>query len=284
MMAEIMSGAPVAALITERLSQRLPALLAQGVTPRLAIVRVGGDGGKTAYERSAKKRCEALGLSAVSFVLPEDVGQGELMELIARINRDDAIHGCILLRPLPPQLDEDAACEALLPEKDVDGVTSMSLFSVFSARKGGFAPCTAQACMELLDYYGCTFRGLRAAVIGRSLVVGRPLAMLLQARDATVTMCHSKTTGLARICREQDIIVVAAGHAGLINRSFVAPGQTKVDVGINVGSDGRLCGDVELASVEPIVRAVSPVPGGVGAITTAMLASHLVQAASARLK
>ena len=266
-MAEIMSGAPVAALITERLSQRLPALLAQGVTPRLAIVRVGGDGGKTAYERSAKKRCEALGLSAVSFVLPEDVGQGELMELIARINRDDAIHGCILL-----------------PEKDVDGVTSMSLFSVFSARKGGFAPCTAQACMELLDYYGCTFRGLRAAVIGRSLVVGRPLAMLLQARDATVTMCHSKTTGLARICREQDIIVVAAGHAGLINRSFVAPGQTIVDVGINVGSDGRLCGDVELASVEPIVRAVSPVPGGVGAITTAMLASHLVQAASARLK
>ncbi len=278
-MALILNGAPVAKKITDGLHLQVQALRDKGVQPCLAIVRVGDNGSDLAYERSTRKRCAGLDIQVEGFALSADVRQSELVRLIEEINMDSGIHGCMILRPLPAALDEDAVCQALLPEKDVDGITARSLYGVFSGRGGGFPPCTAQACVELLEYYGVELAGARAAVIGRSLVVGKPLAMLLQGRNATVTMCHSKTRALAGLCREQDIIIAAAGCAGMIDAGYIRPGQIVLDVGINLDGSGHICGDVDFKAVEPVVQGISPVPGGVGAITTAILARHLVQAA-----
>lgn len=278
-MAEILKGAPVAKALTEELARRVEALASRGVTPKLALVRVGAREDDLAYERGAEKRCAKVGIAVEKVVLPEGCGQDELMAAISRVNADPSVHGCLMFRPLPRTLDEAAACSALAAEKDVDGITPGSLYGVFAGSASGFPPCTAEAVMELLRFYGYDLTGARVTVVGRSLVIGRPVSMLLQAANATVTMCHTRTRDLAVCCREADVVVLAAGHAGTFGPACAAPGQTVIDVGINWDEEaGRLVGDADFAAVEPVVRAITPVPGGVGSVTTACLAKHVVEA------
>lgn len=278
-MAMLLKGAPVAAHISEKLQPRAKALLEKGITPRLAIVRMGEKAGDLAYEHAAVSRCAKLGISVNLEVLDEKAEQTELLDVIEKINTDECIHGCLILRPLPEHIDEDAVCEALAPEKDMDCVTSHSLSRVFSGHGDGFYPCTAQACIEMLDYYGYDLSGARISVIGRSLVVGRPLSIMLQDRDATVTMCHSKTRNLYKACRNKEILIVAAGSAGVVRETFVNPEQTIIDVGINDDGMGGITGDVCFDRIEPLVAAITPVPGGVGSVTATILAGHVIIAA-----
>lgn len=277
-MAQLMKGAPVAAAMTEQMAARTERLKQAGMTPTLCILRLGERPGDLVYERSAMKRCGKVGIDVREIVLPEGCTRERLLETIEQVNRDSAIHGLLMMRPLPVREDEDAARALLAPEKDVDGITAIAQSKVFTGAGAGYPPCTAQAVIEILDHYGVELAGRRAAVIGRSLVVGRPVAMMLMARDATVTLCHTRTEDLPEICRQADILVSAAGRAGLVTGAFTRPGQVIVDVGINVRA-GKLCGDVDFAAAEPLVGAITPVPGGVGAVTTAVLAAHVVQAA-----
>ena len=278
-MAEIWKGAPVAAAITEDLTVRSARLKEGGVVPTLAIVRVGERGDDISYENGAMKRCEKTGVEVRRFLLPADCTQEQLLDVIREINDDASIHGCLMFRPLPDKAMENAACALLAPEKDVDCMTSGSLAGVFTCSDMGYPPCTAQACMEMLDYYGVELKGKRTTVIGRSLVIGKPVSMMLQARHATVTMCHTRTVDLPATCRNAEVLVAAAGKAGVVNADFVAPGQVVIDVGINVNEEGKLCGDVDFAAVEPVVSAITPVPAGVGSVTTAVLCKHVIEAA-----
>ncbi|MBQ3282390.1 MAG: bifunctional 5,10-methylene-tetrahydrofolate dehydrogenase/5,10-methylene-tetrahydrofolate cyclohydrolase [Atopobiaceae bacterium] len=283
-MAELLKGMPVANAITEELVGRVATLKERGVTPTLAIVRVGERDDDLSYERGALKRAEKVGLGVRQFVLPADCSQADLMAVIDEVNSDSSIHGCLMFRPLPKTLDEAAACAALDPAKDVDCITEGSLFGVFANRPMGFPPCTAQAVIEILDHYGYELSGARVSVVGRSLVIGKPVSMMLQARNATVTMCHTRTRDLAAECAKAEILVVAAGHIGTVGAGSVASGQVVIDVGINWDeAAGKLCGDVLFDEVEPIVGAITPVPGGVGSVTTAVLAKHVVTAAERTL-
>lgn len=278
-MAMLLKGGPVAAALGEKLSGQTRFLRERGIVPALAILRVGERPDDVAYEVGAVKRCQQMGVEAVRFTLPSDCGLHRLRQTVEEINGRADIHGCLMLRPLPERDWEEAAVELLQPEKDVDGMTVGSMASVFTGKGVGYPPCTAQACLELLDHYNIPLAGKRVTVVGRSLVVGRPLAMLLQARNATVTMCHTGTRDLPRACREGEILMVAAGRAGLITEEHVLPGQVVVDVGIHPDGIGGLRGDVDFVRVEPVVEAITPVPGGVGAVTTALLAAHVVRAA-----
>ena len=278
-MAQLWKGAPVAAALTERLVGRAEALKTRGITPTLAIVRVGERPEDLSYERGALKRCEKVGIAVRQFLLTSKATQTDLMEVIEEINRDDSIHGCLMFRPLPKHMDERAACAALSPAKDVDGITAGSLAGVFSGSGEGYPPCTAQACLEILDHYGYELKGKRAVVVGRSLVIGKPVSMLLLGRHATVTICHTRTADLAAECRRAEVLVAAAGKAGAVSAQCLAPGQVVLDVGINVDENGNLVGDVDFAAAEATVDAITPVPGGVGAVTTSVLASHVIEAA-----
>ena len=278
-MAQLWKGAPVAAALTEELSQRAQALVAKGITPTLAIVRVGERPEDLSYERGALKRCEKVGIAVRQYLLTAASSQTDLMEVIEEINRDNSIHGCLLFRPLPKHMDEAAICAALSPAKDVDGITVGSLAAVFSGSGAGYPPCTAQACLEILDHYGYELKGKRAVVVGRSLVIGKPMSMLLLGRHATVTICHTRTADLPAECRRADVLVAAAGKAGAVSAQCLAPGQVVLDVGINVDENGNLVGDVDFAAAENTVEAITPVPGGVGAVTTSVLARHVIEAA-----
>lgn len=277
-MARILSGAPVAEALTAGLSVRVRALRERGVAPTLVILRVGEQEAGQSYEKAAKRACSAAGVEAFSIVLPDNSPKEAVLHAVKSINAEPGVHGALLLRPMPDPDTESAACAQLSPLKDVDGITPSSLASVFIGAGEGFAPCTARAVLELLDYYGITVSGSRIAVVGRSLVVGKPLAMLLGSRDATVTLCHSKTKGLEDICRSCDIVIAAVGRAGLLGAGCFAEGQTVIDVGTNVTPDG-LKGDVDRAAAESIVSSLTPVPGGIGRITAAILALHTVEAA-----
>ena len=279
-MAELLAGAPVAAALAEKTASLSAALRDVGVVPTLAIVRVGAREDDLSYERGAMKRCAACGVETRSVVLPEDVPQETLIKTLNELSRDDEVHGILLFRPLPPHLDDAAARRAIVPEKDVDGVTDASLAGVFAGSGAGFAPCTAQAVMELLSHYGVDPNGKRAVVVGRSLVVGRPLAMLLMAAGATVTICHSRTRELPAVTGSADIVVAAVGRRGYFGAEYFSPGQIVVDVGIHYSEEtGRLCGDVLTDEAARVAAAVTPVPGGVGSVTTAVLVSHVAEAA-----
>ena len=281
-MATLLKGAPAAKALTEQLQKETEAMRTMGISPCLAIVRVGAREDDLSYERGAMKRCEKVGIAVRQVILPDSVTQTKLLEEIEKLNRDPAVHGVLMFRPLPKTIDEQAVCEALLPSKDMDGITSGSLAAVYAGTKRGYPPCTAEACIQLLKHFQIPIAGKRAVVIGRSLVIGKPVAMLLLAENATVTVCHSKSQNLREICREADILVVAAGKAGMVGAESLRPGQIVLDVGIHAGADGTLCGDVRFAEAEPVVEAITPVPGGVGAVTTAILARHVVTAAEAQ--
>ncbi len=278
-MAELLKGSPVAAKLTEELTLRCEALKSRGITPTLAMLRVGENPGDIAYENGAIKRCEKVGIAVRKIILPETCSQNEITENIRAINADNSVHGCLMFRPLPDRKAERAACYTLDPAKDVDCMTDASLAGVFTWSDTGFPPCTAQACVELLEHYGVALEGKNVAVVGRSLVIGRPVSMMLMNRNATITVCHSKTKNLPEVCRRADIIIAAIGRAKFIGTNFVSEGQVIVDVGINADNDGKMCGDVNYDEVFPVVGAITPVPGGVGTVTTAVLAKHVIEAA-----
>jgi methylenetetrahydrofolate dehydrogenase (NADP+)/methenyltetrahydrofolate cyclohydrolase len=277
-MAELLKGKDVADALTAKLTDDVAGLKAKGVNPTLASLRVGERPDELADEKGAIKRAETVGVGVKSVVLPAEVSQTELIKSVEALNSDKTVHGVLMFSPLPKQLDEKAVRAVLAPEKDVDCLTEGSLGSVFTGSGKGFAPCTAQACIEILDHYGIDVTGKRAVVVGRSLVIGKPVAQLLIAKNATVTTCHTKTVDMPSVTRGAEIIIVAAGKAGAVTADYVSPGQTVIDVGINVNSEGKLCGDVDFASVEPIVGAITPVPGGVGSVTTCVLIKHVVDA------
>lgn len=277
-MAQALLGKPVIDALKCQLTQRIAALAEQGITPTLAIIRVGERPDDLSYERTALKRAEGLGIRVEQILLPADVEQDQLMEAVNRVNQDASIHGCLMFRPLPKHLDEEAACEALNPAKDVDGIGRRALASVFTGRGEGFAPCTAAACIEMLDAYDISLPGKTAVVVGRSLVVGRPMAMLLLERNATVTMCHTYTENLEAVTQGADIVVLATGRAKAYGANYFRPGQIILDVGINVDAEGNLCGDVDFEAVEPLADAITPVPRGIGGVTTSVLMKHVVEA------
>ena len=271
-MAMLLKGADAARALTEQLHEQAEELKKNGTEPCLAILRVGAREDDLSYERGALKRCEKVGITVRQVVLPEDAGQQELVDNIRSLNEDERVHGVLMFRPLPKHLDDEAA-------RRLEGQPNGKTEAVYAGTDGGYPPCTAAACVALLKHYNVPIKGKRVVVIGRSLVIGKPVSLLLLAEHATVTICHSRSENLPAICREADILVVAAGKAGMVGAESVRAGQIVLDVGIHVGADGNLCGDTRFAEVEPIVEAITPVPGGVGAVTTAILASHVIEAA-----
>lgn len=283
-MARQLLGKEVTAALNEKIKSRAAALKEKGVEPTLGIIRVGEREDDLSYERGAVKRCETLGVACKKILLPADVTQEVLMDAVRQVNEDDSIHGVLIFRPLPRHLDEEAVIRALDPAKDVDGITDGSMVGVFAGREQGFPPCTPQACMEILDHYQIDCTGKKAVVVGRSLVVGKPAAMMLLKKNATVTVCHTRTKDMPSVVKEADIVIVAAGRAGVVDDRYVSLGQIIIDVGINVNDQGRLCGDVAYDKVEPIVEAITPVPGGVGSVTTSVLVGHVVEAAARKCR
>ena len=282
-MAELLKGAPVAKAITAQLTQQVEALKEKGVVPTLSIVRVGKRPDDISYEKGAMKRCDMCGIAVKNHILPADATEEELLAVIEGINQDPSIHGVLLFRPLPKHINENRVCAALAPEKDMDGITDGSMAGIFSGSGTGYPPCTAQACIEILDHYGIEITGKKATVLGRSNVIGKPVAMLLLQRNATVTVCHTRTKDLPGTCAAAEILIAAAGKAGVVSAQHVSEGQIVLDVGINVTEEGNLVGDVDFAAVEPVVQAITPVPAGVGSVTTAVLAKHVVTAAEKTL-
>lgn len=280
-MAEILKGAAVTAALNEKMTAQVAQLKAQGVEPTLAILRVGERADDLSYEKGAMKRCEKVGVAVKNVVLPENVEESVFFQTLEGLNQDESVHGILMFRPLPKHIDGEKARQMLDPGKDVDGCTDGSLAGVFTNTKVGFAPCTAQAAMEILDYYGIDCTGKRAAVIGRSLVVGRPAAMMLMHKNATVTICHTKTVDMPTVTREADILIVCAGQMESIGAEYLREDQIVIDVGIGWNEEkGKLCGDVRFEEAEPVVGALTPVPGGVGTVTTSVLVSHVVEAAA----
>ena len=287
-MAKQLLGKEVNEALVAALQGRTAALKEKGVQACLGIIRLGENPSDLSYEKGATKRAEEVGVAVKNYILPEETTKEELLKVIDEVNADDTVHGVLMFRPLPKHLkaDQDEICNRLAPCKDVDSMTHMSNAGVFEGQDLGYAPCTPAACMEILDHYGIDCKGKSAVVIGRSLVVGKPAAMMLIGKNATVTICHTKTVDTAAVCREADIIISAAGVLGSLTKDFVRPGQVVIDVSMNWNPEkitskgkGGMSGDAVYEEVEPIVEAITPVPGGVGAVTTTVLMKHVVEAA-----
>ena len=279
-MAKLLKGKEVAAALNEQSVRKAAALKEKGITPTLAILRVGEKGDDISYEKGAMKRCAAVGVEVKNVILPEDVSQEEFYQTLDDLNHDPSVHGILMFRPLPKHLDNEKARNAIAPEKDIDGCSDGSLAGVFTGNGRGFAPCTAEAAIAILEYYGIDITGKNAVVLGRSLVVGRPLAMMLMQKNATVTICHTRTQNMAEINREADIVISCMGRIEILDSRFFSEGQTVIDVGITWSNEKKkVCGDCLFEEVEPVVRAITPVPGGVGAVTTSLLVRHVIEAA-----
>ena len=280
-MAKILRGAEALEAKCAELKDKVRRLRNEGTDPVLAIIRVGEDPDNMAYERGLVKRAEELGIMVEKYVMDEKATETTVIALIRRLNLDDDIHGVLLMRPLPEHMDDNRVRMTLDPAKDLDGITDVSIAGVFAGTDRGFPPCTPSGCIELLEHYGIRISGKRALVIGRSMVTGRPLSMMLMRKNATVTLCHSHTSpeDLIKYCNNADLIFVMVGQPKTIRVEHVRPGQVIVDIGINVDKNGKLCGDTDFEKIFPIVKAITPVPGGVGAMTSVMLIEHLITAA-----
>ncbi len=275
----ILRGSEVAAGMRSEIREALACLA--GPAPRLVILRAGENPGDRAYERGAARTLEGLGMRLHTAALPGDADTGAFLAALHSIHADPDTDGVLVMRPLPAHIDDAAVRAAMDPERDVDGIAPINVARVFMG-EDGFCPCTPEAVMAILRHAAVPLAGRRAVVVGRSLVVGRPLAMLLLRENATVTVCHTHTRDLADICRAGDIVVAAAGSPGLIGADHISPGAAVVDVGIRADASGRLLGDVDFEAVRGRCALITPVPGGVGAVTTSVLARHLVQAAARR--
>lgn len=278
-MALILKGAPVAKELADRAAAAAEKLRGAGVVPTLAMVRVGESDADVYYERAAMKRCESCGIEVRNVLYPCSVTEEELIGGLRELNGDNSVHGVLLFRPLPEHISDGRVRAALDVGKDVDGITDASLGGLFTGSRVGFCPCTAESALAILKYYRIKLEGAKAAVIGRSLVIGKPVSQLLMRENATVTVCHSKTLNLNDELRRADIIVSAVGRPGTVGVGAVNPRQVIIDVGISTDENGNMTGDVDYGDVMPFVRAITPVPGGVGSVTTAILAYHTVQAA-----
>ena len=276
-------GMPCAKAMLADLQGRVDDLKEKGIIPKLAVVRVGAREDDLSYERGIYKRFEGVGAKVETMELPLNVTQEELEQVILELNQDETVHGVLMFRPLPKALDEIKIKSLLAEEKDVDCLTSANDAHVFVGDKKGYSPCTPQAVMEILDYYDVDLTGKKVTVVGRSMVVGKPVAMLLLSKNATVTICHTKTKNLEEECRNADIIIACAGVPKMITSDFVCEGQVVIDVGIHVVDD-KLCGDVDYDNVSEIVDAITPVPGGVGSVTTTVLLKHTIMSAERTLK
>ena len=280
---QVMKGVPVATALTEKLAAKVEDLKSKGVCPKLAIVRVGERGDDLAYERGATKRMEKCGIDCQVYTFDENVTMSDFEAGFKAINDDEAVHGILMFRPLPKHLDEERIKSIINPAKDVDCMSATNMAKVFMGDKEGFAPCTPEAVIRMLEHYEIETTGKNVALIGRSLVVGKPLAMLLMGKNATVTVCHTKTKNIADITKRADIIIAAAGAAKTVTADMVSDGTVVVDVGINVDDNGNLCGDVDFEAVCQKASFISPVPSGVGSVTSTVLAEHVVRAAEAGL-
>lgn len=272
----ILKGAEVSAKIKGEVEEILKGLVGQA--PKLAIVRVGENPDDMSYERGAMKKMESFGLRAQSYAYPADIRDEEFKKEFQKINDDREVAGILLLRPLPKQICEKDIEKMIDPAKDLDGISPINVAKVFGGDPSGFAPCTAEAVIEVLKQKAIPITGKRAVIVGRSMVVGKPLSMLMLKENATVTICHTRTRDLRGTCQEAEILVAAAGKAKMIDKTYVGQDAVVVDVGINVDEDGRLCGDVDFEDIQEKASMATPVPGGVGTVTTAVLAKHLAQA------
>ena len=279
-MAKLLKGKEVIESLNNKLASEVADLKSKNINPTLGILRVGERPDDLSYERGAIKRCEAVGVDVKVFALPADVTEERFFQELDKLNQDKTINGILMFRPLPAHIDGEKARRLLSAEKDIDGCTDLSLSGVFTNSEVGFCPCTAEAAIEILKYYNVSLTGKKVAVIGRSLVIGRPVAMLLMHENATITICHTKTVDVQSIAKEADIIVAASGQMESIGKDYLSEGQVVIDVGISWNEEkNKLCGDVLFEEAEEIVDAITPVPGGVGGVTTSILVKHVVEAA-----
>jgi methylenetetrahydrofolate dehydrogenase (NADP+)/methenyltetrahydrofolate cyclohydrolase len=279
-MAERLTGKAVADAMKEELSKKVEAIKAQGITPKLGIIRVGARPDDLFYEGGAKKTCDSIGMAYEVFEYPVDVDQATFEQAVTKVGANQQVNGILMFSPLPKHLDEKKIRNLIPVEKDVDCMTIGSAAKVYTDDLTGFPPCTPTACMDILKFFNIPLKGKKAVVLGRSQVVGKPVAMLLLREHATVTICHSRTENLPAVCADADVLIAAVGRAKMVKANFVKPGQVVIDVGINEDPEnpGKYCGDVDYGEVEPIVAKITPVPGGVGSVTTVVLCKQTIMA------
>lgn len=275
---QIIKGKPVADKISEGLIKEVNNLVKEGINPKLAIVRVGARADDLAYERGALKRCKTIGIETEVVELDENINQEEYIKVLHKLNEDKKINGILTFRPLPKHLNEDEIKYHIDPKKDVDCFNPINTAKIVENDESGYPPCTPTAVVEILKHYAIELSGANITVIGRSMVVGKPVSMLLLNENATVTICHSKSKNLPEISSKSDVVVAAVGKAKMINHDYIKDGAVVIDVGINVDDEGNLCGDVDTDDIMDKARMLTPVPGGVGSVTTSILASHVVKA------
>ena len=278
MTAQIIDGKALSAQVRTEVTQRVAALKAQGVTPGLAVILVGDNPASQVYVRNKVKACTDCGMHSVLEKYGADMTEAALLARVQALNADAGIHGILVQLPLPSHIDAQKVIEAISPAKDVDGFHIASAGALMTGLPG-FWPCTPYGCMKILESIGCHLRGKHAVVIGRSNIVGKPMALMLLAQDATVTVCHSRTSNLKEHTLQADVIVAAVGRRGLLTADMVKPGAVVLDVGMNRNDEGRLCGDVDFDGVKEVAGFITPVPGGVGPMTIAMLLVNTLQAA-----
>ena len=278
-MGEIIKGKPVGDALSEVLKGECEALVKDGIQPKLAILRVGAKPNDLSYEKGALKKCDTIGIKAEVTELPEGTTQEQYIEALEKLNKDSSVHGILTFRPLPKEIDEEVIKNIIAPEKDVDCFSPMNTAKLMEGDKTGFPPCTPTAVVEILKHYNVPLKGAKVVVLGRSMVVGKPVSMLLLGENATVTICHSKTQDLQKVCADADVLVAGVGRARMVTADYVKEGAVVIDVGINAKPEGGgICGDVDTDDVVGKASMVTPVPAGVGSVTTSILAKHVIKA------
>ena len=278
-MGEIIKGKPVGDALSEILKGECEALVKEGIQPKLAILRVGAKPNDLSYERGALKKCDTIGIVAEVTELSEDTTQEQYIEALEKLNKDSSVHGILTFRPLPKGIDEEVIKNVISPEKEVDCLSPMNTAKLMEGDKTGFPPCTPTAVVEILKHYNVPLKGANVVVLGRSMVVGKPVSMLLLGENATVTICHSKTQDLAKVCSQADVLVAGVGRARMVTSDYIKEGAVVIDVGINAKPEGGgICGDVDTDDVVGKASMVTPVPAGVGSVTTSILAKHVIKA------
>lgn len=277
-MAEILKGAPVAKAIKERIRNEAEILKQKNIIPTLGIIRIGNRADDISYEKGVIKSCESVGIQARVFEVPADIPMDEFVNVLTKVNQDDSVHGILMFRPLPKHIDYKVIKSLIDPRKDIDCMNSFNLEKVFEGDLDGFVPCTPKSVIEILKYYNIPLIGANVAIINRSMVVGRPLSMMFLEESSTVTICHSKTKDLPKVTASADIVVAAVGKAKMLGKEYFNKNSIVIDVGINDAGEGKICGDVDYDNVAENVKAITPVPGGVGNVTSAILLSHVILA------